>query len=114
NPINLQGQNPMSALGFGGFFGLVTNSSKGVADVISTMFNGNPGNIIGAALSGILITVATIVAVSSGPVGWIAGLGALGGVFGIGSGSGAAGGINAFGMIGFVIAFLVIAIALLI
>lgn len=103
NPNIIQGKNPLTAVGFLGGFNLIKDASVGVGDIIGSLFDGTIGRVI-----------ATI-------VGTIIGGGAGSVIPGVGTIVGAAGGAIAGGLlggkileiVGGMIAFLIIAAALL-
>src|SRR3989344_1474876 len=104
SPAKLQGGNPFNAIGgLGGVGSIANHSSSAVGNIISSLFD----NKIGTVIAGILGTIIGAGAGSVIPViGTIVG-GIIGGIVGAASGS------AALGFLGHLIAFIVIAIALL-
>lgn len=133
NPINLAGKSPLGAVGgFGGIGDLAYDGSGAIKGIITEMFNNPIGNTIGGILGGLLGgaggtglggiigaigggIVGTFVAPGAGTVGGAAMGGQIGAIAGglIGAGLGLASGSSTLGLIGGIIAFLILMVALL-
>ncbi len=100
NPARVQGANPITAVGFSMGLSMAWQASQGLGNIIGSLFQGTYGNLIAGVVGGIL--------------GAVAG-GGIGSVFtgAIGFGVGFLGGTKLLGVVGGLIAFLVLAIAIL-
>lgn len=115
NPTNLQGANPLNAVGgLGGIAGIALNASLSVADVVTSIMDNKFGQTLGTAIAGIVLIPVIFFA---GPGGWVA---AIAGGLGIGGGLGLGGsflgggiGDDVLGFVGGLIAFFIILIAIL-
>lgn len=104
NPVNLQGSNPLSAVGALGGVKMVIGASAGIGSIIGSLFDGTMGRIIATVIS-------TIIGGGIGSIGAF-GLGSLIGA-GIGFATGAIFGSKVFAVIGGLIAFIVLSTAVL-
>lgn len=103
NPATLQGSNPLTAIGFLNGLGMVYNASNGIGGIIGSLFDGTIGQVFATIFTTII----------GGGAGMLAGgWGAL-----IGAGVGLIGGLvlgsKIFSIIGGVIAFVILAAAVL-
>ncbi|HVZ67782.1 MAG TPA: hypothetical protein VG917_06015 [Patescibacteria group bacterium] len=104
NPVDLQGSNPLGAVGALGGIKIAFGAASGIGGIIASLFDNTTGRVIASIVSGILgAGVGSIGSVGFGTlIG--AGLGVLGGAV-LGS--------KIFGVIGGLIAFIVISAAIL-
>ncbi len=101
NPVYLQGSNPLSAIGFLGGVKIAGAAALGIGSIISSLFDGSIGRIISTVLG-------TLLGAAAGGLGPLSLITAP-----LGFAAGAIFGGKFFGAIGTVIAFVVIAAALL-
>lgn len=106
NPVDLQGSNPITAVGALGGVKIAVHASSGIGHIIGSLFDGTYGKIIAGVVGALLGAGAGFAIPGVGPL--------LGGVFSIVGGVGGfLAGSKLFAIIGGIIAFLVIAIAIL-
>ncbi|HVT01214.1 MAG TPA: hypothetical protein VHE53_03200 [Patescibacteria group bacterium] len=104
NPIDLQGSNPLGAVGALGGTKIAFQAASGIGGIIASLFDNTTGKIIATIVSGIL-------GAGAGSIGMIGFGTVIGGV--LGATGGLLFGSKIFGIIGGLVAFLVISAALL-
>ncbi|HRN96035.1 MAG TPA: hypothetical protein PLD54_01145 [Candidatus Levybacteria bacterium] len=110
SPTSIVGSTPFGAIGGFGGMGLAAEASRGLGSQISAIFDGGVGNAVG----GIIVAIMTLPLLLIPGVNLAVGLGIGAGALGLGSVVGFGGiGNEVIGVIGGMIAFLIITIAIL-
>src|SRR3989344_5017051 len=104
NPTSMQGANPIGAVGgLGGIGGIANHASGSIKSIITSLFDGTAGSVIVGIIGTVIgAGVGSVVPVIGTAIGAVAG-----GILGTLAGS------TLFGVVGWVVAFLIISIALL-